>query len=153
MTWIIYGDNQNITDRTNMEPKDLEVEESRESWNTYELPDKTLIKVKIILSRLIQEGVLDLTGNPVLSFMINTVIGSVPVKKIEGEIIPEENMDFKPVKEPGSEYKLNDGSFLEFKPHVAQINRINSRDQRGDPNYIVQIQPLATFKKHKNGKK
>jgi hypothetical protein len=134
--------------------EDLEFEDVRESWNIYRLDDGAIIKVKLVLVRLVQENMLDALGKPALSFLVNPVLGSVPPKQTLGSTTPENNLVPTPVGEVrGSEYRLQDGTILMFTPHISQINKTDMRDQRGDPMYLIQVQPIANIKNPNLSKK
>jgi len=129
----------------------LDFETIKENWNLYVLEDETIIKFKIVLLKIMptldqgqgqRQGFAFNTANllTILSTKEARGIPSLPntVMKIEKKDIP-----FKILTEEWNEYKLEDGKVLKLKPTIVQIARAANYDQYGEPNYLVQSQPLV----------
>lgn len=129
-------------------PKEISFDEVSEKWNYYKLDDGSILKLKIVLIKVIDEGNDD-KENPVYGLQSAPVIGVSPSKDLfkNESITPIEDIEFKITNEEWNEYKLENGSTLMLKPSVAQINRTGKLDQRGVPSYNIQTQPLIKMKK------
>jgi len=124
-----------------------------EPWNYYELEDKTIIKTRFILIKVVLEGV-DEANNPMYSFNSDIVMGALVPDELKGEpsqkpYTPKEKMDavekvvtFKAKKEDWNRYKLSDGNIVEVKTVLVKVARTTLFDSRGDRVYLVNTQPL-----------
>lgn len=117
-----------------------------ESWNWYKLSDSCLLKLKMILVNVLDDGS-DVCGDPKFSLQINPVIGIVPSSK---EVVQsaKEDISFDPIEENWNEYLINNGFVLRIKPIISQINRLNSVNEvTGTPNYGINVQPMVKISK------
>ena len=124
-----------------------------EPWNYYELVDKTVIKTRLVLIKVILEGV-DEANNPIYSFNSDTIVGALVPDELTGEpsrkrYTLKERMDaiekivkLKAKKEDWSRYKLTDGTMLEVKLALVKVTRTTLYDSRGDRLYLINTQPL-----------
>jgi hypothetical protein len=70
-----------------------------------------------------------------------------------GTPVEGEEIDFTPVQEPFSTYKLEDGYSIRFKAVVTQIIRTTQKDADGNPAYfvrssnVISVSPPETYKK------
>lgn len=130
-----------------MDLKEIEVEDSEEKWNYYELADGTTLKVKIVLIRVINEG--DSHGNIGYDLQSAHVMGVKPPAELIGreQIDKFEDIEFNPTNDVWNKYKLKNGFTLMLKPALTQVNRTGERDPRGIPIYSIQAQPLIKIKK------
>jgi len=126
--------------------KDFDFDVLTEDWNLYKLEDDTILKVKLVLLRVIQEGV-DKFGNPKGGTLITMIVSPVPpselrkLKKVDSII----DMKYETIKEGWNEYEVSDGFTLKLKPIISQIDRTEKFDPRGEPLYGVNVQ--ATIKR------
>jgi len=131
----------------------IKFEAESEPWNYYELEDKTIIKTRFILVKLILEGV-DEANNPIYSFNSQSVLGALIPEELMGEPSQksyttkekteaiEKVVKFKPKKEEWNRYKLIDGNVLEVKLVLVKVARTNLFDPRGERLYLINTQPL-----------
>lgn len=134
-----------------MESSDVDFKTSKEDWNKYELEDGTILKLKIVLMRIVQE--IDPSGNKEYNFGWSNVISVTSPKELVGKIqIPIEDMKFEKIQEVPNEYVLASGEKLSLVPHITMISRANTLDQRGEPVYNIQIVPALKLKEGKRKK-
>jgi hypothetical protein len=124
------------------ESKDINFDVVNEEWNIYKLEDNTLLKIKIILLRIIQEGS-DPRGNPVAGTLVNTVVAPIPPEGLRHlkAITPIFDLKYEIIKETWNEYNTEDGFVIKIKPNISQIDRLDKIDPRGDPLYGMSMQP------------
>lgn len=138
----------------------LDFETIKENWNLYVLEDETIIKFKIVLLKIIPtvapvqvqvqipgQGQVQAQSIAFNTANLMTILSTKEAKgtpsspdtemKIEKKDIP-----FKILTEEWNEYKLEDGKILKMKPTIVQIAKAAHYDQHGEPNYLVQSQPL-----------
>lgn len=53
-------------------------------------------------------------------------------KPVEGDRVP-----FTPIEEPWTKHKLQDGTIVRMKLVVADVVRLTTKDDDGNPHYIV----------------
>ena len=128
-----------------MESSDVDFKTGKEDWNKYQLEDGTILKLKIILMRIVEET--DSGGNKGYSFGWSNVISATPQKEFVGKIqTPVEDMKFEKIHEEPNEYELASGEKLTLIPHITMISRANTLDQRGEPVYTIQMVPALKLK-------
>jgi hypothetical protein len=136
----------------------IDFETIKENWNLYDLEDGTIIKFKIVLLKIIPtvapvqvqipgQGQVNAQSIAFNTANLMTILSTKEAKgtpsspatemKIEKKDVP-----FKILTEEWNEYKLEDGKILKMKPTIVQINKATHYDQYGEPNYLVQSQPL-----------
>jgi len=117
----------------------------KENWCSYELEDKTIIKVKIILAKIIS-----IDHNKEISCNTTVVVSAFTTKEGKGNpslpnVMPEidkKDLPFKILEEEWNEYKMEDGRILKIKPSIIEISKGTTYDQYGEPSYLVQSQTL-----------
>ncbi len=138
------------------EPTDfVEFEILKEPWNTFQLSDGTLLKLRLILQKVRlwrDEG-----GKSHLNYTHNLmVVSEVPEKllgpKDEGhqldEIkanIVEENIKFEPVSVGDFIYRLSDGRFMTFNVQLVSVSRSSLYGEDGEPLYAIDYQEKLGF--------
>ncbi|MEN6444057.1 MAG: hypothetical protein ABFC71_09950 [Methanoregula sp.] len=135
--------------------KEIIFDTVKEDWNIYRLEDNTVVKLKIILLRIIQEEVHVMgvpPGIPMGGMQINNVVAIIPPEDLRHlkEIEPIYDIKYETVKENWNEYVTDDGFVIRIKPNISQIDRLGKIDPRGDPLYGVNMQP--TVKRMPGGK-
>ena len=55
----------------------------------------------------------------------------------EGQQEEDERIQFEPIEEPWTKYKLTDGTVIRMKLVVADVVRLSKKTQAGEPVYIV----------------
>jgi len=120
----------------------------KEDWCYYSLKDGAILKVKIILVRLFNDGV-DSKGIPTMGFLATNVMGVIPY----GEMISnkalsaDDDVGFEVKTEIWNEYQADDGTTITIKPVIAQVMRTATLDPNGEPVYTASIQPLIKINK------
>jgi hypothetical protein len=129
-----------------LDSKDFDFIVLREDWNLYKLEDSTILKIKLVLLRVVQEG-LDKFGNPKGGTMVNMIVSPVPPSELRNlkQIDPIIDMKYETIREDWNEYEVSDEFTLKLKPIISQIDRTEKFDPRGEPLYGVSVQ--ATIKR------
>lgn len=139
--------------------EEIDFEPEKESWNVYELGDKSVIKIRTFLFKLlrpikptIQQTITTPPSSKMLEFQAKfqnmlTVTKASPtlMGKPTPPVPPEEllNLDkmevpYTPYLEDWNVYRLPDGSKLKIKLVVSSVFRIKGRyDELGYPMYVV----------------
>ena len=132
----------------------IDFEAVKEPWNIYKLEDETILKTRLVLISVVMEG-LDEFGNPRYGANSDSVIGVIVPDSLLGEpshkrYTVKERMDalekemaFEPIQEEWNEYKLKDGTTMKMKLVLVKVARTSLRDERGQPLYLVNTQPLV----------
>jgi hypothetical protein len=130
----------------------LDFETIKENWNLYVLEDETIIKFKIVLLKIIPTVAPVQVQVQAQSIAFNTanLMTILSTKEAKGTPsspdtemkIEKKDIPFKILTEEWNEYKLEDGKILKMKPTIVQIAKAAHYDQHGEPNYLVQSQPL-----------
>jgi hypothetical protein len=136
----------------------IDFETIKENWNFYEVEDGIIIKFKVVLLKIIPTVApvqVQIPGQgqvhpQTLAFNTANLMTILSTKEAKGtpsslynEIkIEKKDIPFKILTEEWNEYKLEDGKILRMKPTIVQISKAAHYDQHGDPNYLVQSQPL-----------
>lgn len=133
-----------------MEKCDIDFKIITENFSLYKLDDGSLLKAKIVLVRLIREKE-DPDGNPLFGFIATNVLGVIPPKEPDMDILKKQDEDvgFKIEREEWNEYKVDDTIKVMIKPVLVQVMRTGNLDPRGDPIYNVNIQPIMRINKGK----
>ena len=53
------------------------------------------------------------------------------------EMVPAEEMEYEPLRESWNEYRVADGSLLRLKVVVSKIQRLEKRNDQGEPIYLI----------------
>jgi hypothetical protein len=139
--------------------KEIDFEPEKETWNIYELSDKSVIKIRTILFRLMRGikpvSLQTITAPPeakALEFQakfqnILAVTKSSPtlMGKPTAPVAPEEllkmdkvEVSYTPYQEDWNIYRLPDGTKLKVKLVVSSVFRIKGRfDELGYPMYLI----------------
>ena len=138
----------------------IDIISAKEGWNEYELEDKTILKAKFALIKVIKEKVYDPSGNPVYSFNSRNLMGIFSARELRGtpdqrrynakkiaDNVEKEDLDIKPLKpEVWSVYRLKDGTTLSIKLTLVKVSRTSLKDARGEPIYSIRTQPIVKVK-------
>jgi hypothetical protein len=130
-----------------------------EDWNIYKLEDKTILKLKFVLLKVIREGI-EPDGSPIYSMQAQILIAIFPpsdlikspdlrkysVKELEEAVI-KSDMKFDAKKEDySSRYILLEqvGHLkIEVKPILVYVARTSKHDERGEPIYLIRTQAVT----------
>jgi hypothetical protein len=127
----------------------------KENWNIYKLEEDVLLKMKLVLIKVILEGI-DENGNPGYGSNFNVVMGVIPPKSVLGKpsdkiYSPKEIFDaisvedvkvIETIKEDWNEYRLSDTSQLSIKLVLTKVSKTSLFDQKGEPIYNIQHQTI-----------
>jgi hypothetical protein len=138
----------------------VDFEPEKETWNVYELGDKSVIKIRTILFRLLR-SVKPILQRPIMAIPpdakalefqakfqnILAVMKATPtlMGKPTPPVPPEEllkldklEVSYTPYQEDWNVYRLPDGNRLKIKLVVSSVFRIKGRyDEMGYPMYVV----------------
>jgi len=126
----------------------------RELWNVYLLSDNAILKTRLILIKVIFEGI-DEANNPIYLMNSDNVVGVLSPEGALGKpstkrYTPEErvsaieqDLDFETKEEGWNKYELNDGATIEIKLVLTKVSKTSLYDSRGEPIYLVNIQPIT----------
>lgn len=131
----------------------------KEDWSSYKLEDDTILKLKRVLIKVIGAKETDKIGKPVHHVQTYNVMGILVPDNLMGtptkreytlkelfDSIVADDMKFEIIKESWDEYRLKDGSTLEIKPTLVKVSRTDKFDERGEPIYLVNSEPLIKEK-------
>jgi hypothetical protein len=133
----------------------------KENWTRYSLSDKTLLRVRIGVLKVVKQGVSQI-GTPnfavasqnILSAMVPpSLINKDEAKKPHREITADDikagtDLDFDLVEKPEwQEYRTKDGWIVMIKPEVGKIVKLNLYNELGEPAYWANIQSTFRVKK------
>ncbi len=140
--------------------EEIDFEPEKETWNTYELSDKSVIKIRAVLFKLLRSirPIVQETlttppaGTQMLEFQAKfqnimavtksplTLMGkpTTPLPAEELLKLDKVEVPYTPYQEDWNVYRLPDGSKLKVKLVVSSVFRIRGRyDELGYPMYIV----------------
>jgi len=129
----------------------------REEWNAFELDDKSIILLKIVvikISRLEEDekgfalkvNSRDIVGNLSKPELCGEPSTRKYAREELEESVVEEDIDFKQIADSWNEYKLEDGRKFYLKPILTMVSRTNKFNENGEPIYLIQSQVLSKTK-------
>jgi len=129
----------------------------KDSWSEYLLNDKTIIKIKTMLLKVrdMEQNEQSLNEqNIIVTYSPKDVKGSPSNEKISikdlAESVKNSDLEFETKVEEWSEYELENGLKIHFKPILISVSSTDKFDSYGEPVYIIQTQTLHKIipKKH-----
>ena len=120
----------------------------KEVWNEYKLEDGTIVKLRFILIKLInQPNGFGIGSTIIVGIFPSPDLIGLPSQAIYSpqeleKSIEKKDLQFEPVKEDWNVYELKDRSKLSIKPILVSISRTNLHDQHGEPIYAIQPQQI-----------
>jgi hypothetical protein len=115
---------------------------TREDWCRYDLSDNSILKVKVILTKVYKNlGQLMCEIHPIHVILTNEKGDPDPKKYSTEELIASINKDIKftTVIEDCNEYVVDDGTTIKIRPLVLKIAKTSKFDSKGFPKYICEI--------------
>ena len=126
----------------------------KEPWNEYKLKDGSTLIIRFIMIKFsIGEDTKNVLGLKITS---ENIVGILAAPELRGDpetmrytadelasSIVDDDIDFEEVRESWSEYVLEDGRRLFFKPVLTKVSRTDKLDISGDPIYLTQTQLLT----------
>lgn len=136
--------------------KHLDFKIRNEDWCIIKLEDGARLRVLTILTAAIQENkeiVLGTQNIIAVASLPDTLWGQPEMKghtleELEKGII-KEDMNFEIEKENWNVYELEDGTVVSIKPYVVTVSRTKYYNERGEPIYLLNIQPIIKVKPRK----
>ena len=129
----------------------------KEPWNKYELTDGTVVKTKVVLTKL---GKTILEGNKA-NFQIDVQVVSVILVPTELRGTPDTHvyspqelqasiekaeMRYTTLAEEWNEYVVDDGTRIRVKSTVTRIAKTTKYDKNGELIYLVETNNLVQIK-------
>ena len=137
-------------------PKDLEVldfEAVEEKWNNYELADQTILKARIILTRITRPkrgpiGQYGISAQTIFSVSAPPEKRSEPMQippASEWKDLPKDPIRILTTSEPWNKYRIpKTGDVLQVKLVATEVFRVRGQfDNFGEPFYIVTSGPIV----------
>jgi hypothetical protein len=132
----------------------------KEDWSNYRLTDGTLLKARLVVTKVVRTDQHDpTTGEPVYAFSNATAMSTVCRKDAKGppsrlppsheiQASNAEPVDFESADrgENWNVYTLSDGSELRVKLEITKISRSKFFDDTGDPVYLVVSENVVRVK-------
>jgi hypothetical protein len=115
----------------------------REDWCRYNLSDDSVLKVKIVLTKVYKnQGQLMCEILPIHVILTNEKGESDPKLYSMEELKASVNKDIgiAAVIEDWNEYVVDEGTNIKIRPIVSKIAKTSKFDSNGFPRYICQIQ-------------
>jgi len=136
----------------------------KEDWSNYRLADGTLLKARLVVTKVVRTEQHDpTTGEPVYAFSNRTSMSTICRKDIKGppsslptslemQASGAEVVDFESAdqREKWNVYSLEDGSELRVKLEITKVSRSKFFDATGDPIYFVDSENIVTVKSPPN---
>ena len=125
-----------------------------EQWGVYALKDGSYLKIRMNVLKIVRQ--VDDVGNIGFGINGNPTIGLISSKNLRGvalsrpptpqEImaaIVEDDVEFSPIEEKWSTYRLQDGFVISLKLIPIKVSRTSLYDQNGEPIYNINHQLLV----------
>lgn len=131
----------------------------REEYTRYLLEDRTLLKVKIPVVKMVESDAVDATGYPFIAVStLNIVCAIVPdhlkkqstVTRIDPSVDRPVEIDFSTAEEVWQEYHTRDGFRVLIRPVVTKVHKYEKYNEFGEPIYSVgNVQQIIDIKRMK----
>ncbi len=129
---------------------------TREVWNAYELIDHSILKVKIVLTRVSKVQTEETDEPPSTKYDFDFQFIHVVLTRERGQpdvrtYSPEEfqtsilRLDIRYVtqSQEWNEYVVDDGARIRVQPAVLRVDKTNKFDVKGYPIYLVQVNAMV----------
>ena len=128
-----------------------------QDWCIIKLKDGSKLRVMTILTAAIKEddNLTIGTQNVIAVAYLPESLWGPPSdkrytpKELE-EAIVEEDIEFETEREVWNVYELEDGTVLSIKPYIVMVSRTKCYSERGEPIYLLNIQPIIKAKRAKS---
>jgi len=126
----------------------------QEPWNSYELEEGILLKIRFILKKVIKEGTnYDYTLGSQNLTTVTHVPGKLKGPKTNQQFSPEElesniineNVSFNVLREGWNKYIIEDGTRIRIKISLTKVSKTAKFDKDGNPIYIVNTSTKVTI--------
>lgn len=126
----------------------IEFEIMKEPWNKYELQDNTLLKTRLVLTRVQRTSMGDGGQNYSVDVQFITVVSVDPTLKGDPNPNPVTNKDilsnveiedmhYRSLAHESNEYVLDDRTKIVIHTNIDNVLRSKLKDNRGEPIYHV----------------
>ncbi|MFQ5998492.1 MAG: hypothetical protein ACE5KO_04220 [Candidatus Bathyarchaeia archaeon] len=125
-----------------------------ENWSEYHLSDSSIMKTRLILQKLFKT-VQDGSGSITYGFNSSNLISVMCPKSLRGSAsitaytpqelnasIVEDDLHYETIKENWNRYRLRNETVISLKLALVKISRTGKFDNKGEPIYLVNTQPL-----------
>lgn len=139
--------------------REIDFRVAKEEYTRYLLEDRTLLKVKTPVAKMLESDEVDSTGYPIIAVStVNIVCAIVPehlkkqpaVTRIDPSVDRPAEIDFSTPEEVWQEYHTKDGFRVLLRPVVTKVHKYEKYNEFGEPIYSVgNIQQIIDIKRIK----
>jgi hypothetical protein len=122
----------------------------REDWCRYDLANNSILKVKIILTKVFRvQGTYSADFQHVVVVLTNergtpdTHIYSA--SELQSSIV-QDDIRFTTISQDWNEYVTDDGTRIKIQPMIMKVSKTSKFDARGEPQYWVEVQGTVQAK-------
>ena len=131
----------------------LDFDVVREPWNKYELQDGSILKIKVVLTKVIKRVVgQDLTydfetQNIIVTLVLDDLKGqpdtkSYSLQELQTAIV-KDYIRYNTISEEWNEYVTDDGTRIRIKATLTSVARTSKYNKNGEPIYLVEVGAMA----------
>lgn len=138
-----------------MTSKYVDFEVIKERWGKYNLDDKSILKIKFILTNIKKE---EHDGKKKYDANMQNMQIIYPAERLMGDPhtttfdnqmimknIEKDDVSFDPLEIPINEYILDDGTKLKVFPQVIKVIRSSLKNKLGEPIYMVNTNVTVNY--------
>jgi len=133
--------------------RELDFEPVSEGWNVYELSDGSILRIRPIVFKVLENRQLTVDGKTARGFAATNIVSARVLESLrQGGSVREEPtseekkpIEFKAIQEIWNEYAVQSGLILKVKLVVSAVVRTSKFNQFGEPVYIVSSESVADF--------
>lgn len=130
-----------VTNRPTVPPLDFTV--VREDWNRYDLADNSILKVKVILTKIHRNGTQYSVDFNHLFVVLTNERGEVDMTVYSSQQLLDsitQDIRYTTTAQDWNEYVVDDGTRVRIQPMVTRVARTSRFDRHGEPIYWVETQ-------------
>jgi hypothetical protein len=136
-------------------PPPLDFEQIREQWAKYELADASILKVKVIVTKVVKASAEQLQATPSPSSTYNIDFQNIIILLTNERGPPDatmhspqdilvhiirDNIRFRTVEQDWNEYLTDDNARILIQPLVMRVAKSSFFNNKGEPIYYVETQ-------------
>ncbi|HYY91769.1 MAG TPA: hypothetical protein VE955_07255 [Candidatus Dormibacteraeota bacterium] len=128
-----------------------------EDYSRYLLKDGTTLKVKILVRKIMREGLITAQGYPInLGLDAANIVTAIVPPALKHNPSKEPwnpltdvgtELKFEPIEEKWQEYITPDGYKIQVKPIVTKVIRYDKYNQFGEPIYNASVQTIVNIER------
>jgi len=138
--------------------KEIEFDVIKENWTKYQLRDDTVLRVRIAVLKVVEEGIGEV-GFPNFRVATHNLLSALVPDKLKGPPSSDQKLTPTDIQEgteltfdrmgtvQWQEYSLSTGWILMIKPEVAKVIRTKKYNNEREPIYWANIQAIMNVKK------